>query len=248
MAKKGKGTRRSKQEVFIDENFEVTQKGDVFTFTPKEGSEFTEIATIEDVEDKKTACLLLYDVLKPGAPEEPKDTRVSLMDLAVKHGTDKLAHGYIPFYEKHIGTPKRLLEIGCYEGASTRMWREYFPPSVEVASLDLFIEKEQPDIDGVQFFKGNQSDVQLLEFLAANDFDVVIDDGSHGAKDQWLVLNTFVKPGTLVIIEDLHCNFDGNGFWNQGLAESETILGKIKSGSFPYKHECYLDKIVFVWG
>lgn len=55
----------------------------------------------------------------------------TLCELAAKHGTDKLKHGYTPLYHE-LFTPHRdqqfsLVEIGVLNGASIRMWRDYFP-------------------------------------------------------------------------------------------------------------------------
>jgi hypothetical protein len=108
---------------------------------------------------------------------------MTLHELAKKYSTDKLQHGYIPFYEKYLPkNPKKILEIGVKEGASIRMWREYFPEA-SIHGLDLFDEFPIPDIQGVTFHKGNQLDYQLLAKLRKEDFDVIIDDGSHNARD-----------------------------------------------------------------
>lgn len=129
---------------------------------------------------------------------------MTLHDLAVKHGSDKAQHNYLQFYETMIRTtPKKLLEIGVLKGASIKMWREYFPET-EVHGLDLFIENPIPDIEGVVWHKGNQCDWQLLDALRHEDFDVIIDDGSHNSRDQ-LITFFGLFNGKQYYIEDLHC-------------------------------------------
>jgi hypothetical protein len=139
---------------------------------------------------------------------------MTLHELAKKYSTDKLQHGYIPFYEKYLPkNPKKILEIGVKEGASIRMWREYFP-NAEIHGLDLFEEFPIPNIEGVTFHKGNQLDHQLLAKLRKEDFDVIIDDGSHNARDM-LVTFFSLYSGKHYFIEDLHCNDEE--FYSQGL-------------------------------
>lgn len=243
----------TKKEKFIKANFNIDEDGEGFVFTPKEDSklEIEGSVKIENVGSLKEASLMLYESIhqEKTKPNNEVIAERQLEDLASKYPTDKLQHGYLTYYAKHLD-PKTdtILEIGCYEGNSVRMWREFFSEETRVLSLDLFVDNPVPNIDGVDFFTGSQSDEDILDLLESFEPTVIIDDGSHGAKDQWLVVEKFLKPGRLVIIEDLHCNFDGNGFWNQGLAEGETILGKIKSGEFNYNHKVYLDKIVFIWG
>lgn len=144
---------------------------------------------------------------------------VSLIELAKKYGTDKLEHGYIPFYEQHLPkNPKRILEIGVKEGKSIAMWRDYFPDT-EIWGLDLFDEHSEPmgrfiNDDQVTFVKGNQCDCRILEQLRKYDFDVIIDDGSHNARDQMMTFFGLFS-GKHYFIEDLHCNHDE--FFSQGL-------------------------------
>jgi hypothetical protein len=156
---------------------------------------------------------------------------MTLHDLAVKYGTDKLQHGYIPFYEMSLPKePKRILEIGVKEGASLGVWAEYFP-NAEIHGLDLFIENEIRNVyynidrlsegklkfDRFTMHQGNQCDWQILELLRNLDFDVIIDDGSHNSRDQ---LMTFfgLYNGKHYFIEDLQCNDEE--FYSQGLPAS----------------------------
>lgn len=144
----------------------------------------------------------------------------NLAELATKYKTDKLDHGYIPFYESTLPkNPKRILEIGVKQGASIRMWKEYFPDT-EIHGLDLFEEFPVPDIEGVFFHKGNQIDYRVLEELRKFDFDVVIDDGSHNSRDQMISFFGLFSKHCIYYIEDLHCCDDE--FYRQGLPHSFT--------------------------
>lgn len=141
----------------------------------------------------------------------------TLYDLAVKHGSDKAEHGYCPFYEAHLPkNPKKLLEIGVLKGASIRMWKEYFP-DCEVHGLDLFMDNPIPEIEGVVWHKGNQLDYLLLEQLRKENFDIVVDDGSHNSRDQMITFFGLFN-GNPYFIEDLQCCAES--FYRDGLPES----------------------------
>lgn len=106
-----------------------------------------------------------------------------------------------------------MLEIGVLHGASIRMWQEYFPET-EIHGLDLFIENPIPEIDGVTWHKGNQCDHLLLERLRNENFDLIIDDGSHNARDQMITFFGLYNGG-MYFIEDIQCNSDE--YFSQGL-------------------------------
>lgn len=141
---------------------------------------------------------------------------MTLHELAVKYGSDKADHGYLDFYEQTLPEkPKKLLEIGVKKGASIRMWKEWFPDT-EIHGLDLFQEFNKPEIDGVTWHKGNQCDWKLLEQLRTENFDVVIDDGSHNSRDQMMTFFGLFN-GNHYYIEDLHCCH--SELFGQGLPE-----------------------------
>lgn len=156
-----------------------------------------------------------------------------LSELAAKYGTDKLDHGYIPFYETHLPkNPKKILEIGVKEGKSIRMWREYFPDA-EIHGLDLFAEFPVPEISGVTFWTGNQLDYNILAKLRNENFDLIIDDGSHNSRDQMISFYGLFTRGHY-FIEDIHCCSEE--FYRQGLPydfTAEFIPHGIKDSKSP---------------
>lgn len=141
---------------------------------------------------------------------------MTLHELAIKHGSDKAEHGYCDFYEMRLPKePKKILEIGVFKGASMRMWKEFFP-NAEIHGLDLFLENPIPDNTCAFYHQGHQCDWKLLEQLRKENFDVIIDDGSHASRDQ---LMTFfgLFNGKQYYIEDTHCCF--HDFYREGLPE-----------------------------
>jgi hypothetical protein len=140
---------------------------------------------------------------------------MNLQQLAIKYKTDKHDHGYMPFYEKHLpDNPKKILEIGVHHGNSIRMWKEYFP-NTEIHGLDLFSELDPPaNLPDVIWHKGNQCDWLLLEKLRNENFDVIIDDGSHNSRDQMITFFGLFN-GNHYFVEDTHCAEEE--FYRQGL-------------------------------
>ena len=148
---------------------------------------------------------------------------MSLKELAIKHGTDK-AFFYADFYETLFAGMKvsKLLELGIgspetmkesvsragwtdYKpGASLRMWAEYFPEA-QIYAMDrnrnILINEGRIHS---QWFE--QSDV-LTYRCFNNQFDIIIDDGSHELMDQLTARSYFVPlslaNGGIYITEDL---------------------------------------------
>ena len=139
---------------------------------------------------------------------------MSLDEIGLAQGTDKASHGhdYLRVYEPLIpaDVPVRLLEVGWYEGASMRTWREYLHPESIVVGVD--INQPADPVDRVHFRQANATKPTEIIPVAEEfgDFDVIVDDGSHLSPD---VVETFrllwsrVVPGGLYIIEDLHVSY-----------------------------------------
>lgn len=173
---------------------------------------------------------------------------MTLDELAIKYESDKssLGHDYMPFYENVLPeNPESILEIGILKGASMRAWREYFPEA-KLYGLDLFEENPMPDIDGVMWFKGSQANETILYDIRNNiKPQIIVEDASHNCIAHWVTLYSLISCCDIYIIEDLHtCE---NPFFQQGLSFEQTILGAIKTGQFPFRHELYNDKIVAIY-
>lgn len=140
---------------------------------------------------------------------------MTLDELGVKYGTDKssIAHGYLDIYETYFEGKRfndiDLLEIGIKEGASLRMWKEYFQ-SGEIYGIDTNSSCLQYSDNRINIEIGDQSDDRFLNNLFIDnvkEFDIIIDDGGHYPQHQIKSFNTLfhrLKCGGLYIIEDLH--------------------------------------------
>src|SRR6516162_7560035 len=142
-------------------------------------------------------------------------TRSILDVLGRKHGTDKASgsHNYHDWYHGYLqrlrDEPIKLLEIGVGDGASLRMWRDYFHRG-HIVGMDLREDRKE-------LFTGDQRiAIEIGNSGVDNDlhrvaeahfpFDVIVDDGGHDPQDQILayhVLMDYMRPGGFYILEDV---------------------------------------------
>lgn len=134
----------------------------------------------------------------------------SLHELGLKYGADKATfHQYCDFYQQWLPDPAkfkgRLLEIGVMDGASLRMWAEYYPDA-EIVGVDIYDKSHLVLPANVTVYTMDVTDAEQMDTLGT--FDIIVDDGSHMTQDQidsfeWLFKNQLSRSGRY-IIEDLH--------------------------------------------
>jgi len=165
----------------------------------------------------------------------------TLDEIFIKYNTDKgsnLGHNYSPLYEKYL--PKKVnkfLEIGAWKGAGIKSFKEWYNHEGMFYAMDLFTEgwdlitPEQLQAEGINHFKGSQSDMYLLNGIKEQ-FTVIVDDGSHHTYD---MITTFkhlfvnnLESGGMYIVED--CHDYKNDWWRQGIVteREDTLMGVIK--------------------
>lgn len=137
---------------------------------------------------------------------------MKLQELNQKFNSDKGGkHCYLEKYYQSKFDPvrtstKKVFEIGVYEGASIRLWREYFE-NAEIYALEVLSKRRRmfEGEDRINLIIGNSIQSSSYTHLP-KDFDIIIDDGSHKPEDQF---NTFklahqhLRTGGLYIIEDV---------------------------------------------
>lgn len=184
--------------------------------------------------------------------------------LAERYGTDKgpSDHNYTPLYEKYLGRhrdePLTLLEMGVWQGASLRMWREYFP-NATIVGIDN--KDRNIHILGVEMLFSDQDNPHLVK--AMSDLDpppsVIIDDASHvSSKTIRTFQNLFpiLQPGGIYVIEDLQTSYDETHY---GLSEAsfdperswrgnptamqfcKRLADEVNSSLFPERHRLGFD-------
>ncbi|CAB3687781.1 class I SAM-dependent methyltransferase [Achromobacter pestifer] len=134
---------------------------------------------------------------------------------------------YLDEYERtlepHRDQPVHLLEIGIQNGGSLEIWLSYFSNVVRLIGCDI-----NPDCAKLTYADprirvivgdANTPDTYNAITGECEQFDIIIDDGSHRSgdivKSFCLYFPTLAESGTF-IVEDLHCSywseFDGGLF------------------------------------
>lgn len=149
---------------------------------------------------------------------------ISLHDIGKKHNTDKVDNwhtifnkSYLNIYENyfsHFRNKKiKLLEIGVRDGASIKVWEEYFQ-FAEIYGLDIDPRCLVHQSEKTKIKIGCQADGELIKNLVeeVGQFDIIIDDGSHINE---LIVKSFnllfphLNKGGIYIIEDMQCSYLG---------------------------------------
>ncbi len=174
---------------------------------------------------------LIYKLRKKVPIDDFDDRGKSLDSLFHFYGSDKAnifktrndkGHGFTNFYLKHLksfeGNNLNILEIGSYAGASAAAFVKYFDRT-KVFCFDVNISNFKYKSENIQVFgldiKNKQKVDKIIKeiFLKNNfeNFDIIIDDGSHKLSDILLSINNYfryLKNNGLYIIEDFkHPNY-----------------------------------------
>jgi SAM-dependent methyltransferase len=144
-------------------------------------------------------------------------------------GGDKgTIHSYIEIYEKLFSpfqNPVKLLEIGVNYGESMNLWRKYFHKDSTIIGVDII--KNKLLFTDFTFIQDDATRIKFADTMS-DDFDIIIDDGSHNIHHQILsFIHLFpkLKPGGLYIIEDIQ-NIDNNKGLFLNMARNVQILDR----------------------
>ncbi|MGO8745772.1 MAG: class I SAM-dependent methyltransferase [Thermoguttaceae bacterium] len=161
-----------------------------------------------------------------------------LSTLNLEHRSDKgacdHAYGgmtYLDIYEQYFApirhAVKSVLELGVYEGASLRLWRDYFT-NAKIHGIDHSPDCKKHEGARVKVTIGPQDDPKTIDAAVAADgpFDLIIDDASHlhpMTIASWNLLWPHITPGGWYVIEDLgFCNAWSNNprhVWEEWIAK-----------------------------
>lgn len=217
----------------------------------------------------------------PSIKIDYKDSVTDLCLLAKKYNIDKSSQRenpgpndsnhchpysllYSALFRKVKDTPMNFCEIGIAEGRSLLMWNEYLTNS-QIYGFEFF-EKwlnnwstNHSDISRVKVAAMDvRDDTQIIAPFAAAGvmYDCIIDDSSHMFYDMIRIINCsiqFLKPGGMIIIEDIRKPFDEAWFYeslkpvlslfqkvffvdldharrNSGVVNNDKVLVLIKNG------------------
>lgn len=144
----------------------------------------------------------------------------TLDEIGIKYGTDKSSkgHDYLRHYERTLSQFRSdnftLIEIGGLNGASLKMWEEYFP-SATIVCVDINPSVAQYATDRIRVEIGNAASPAFLKSVL-NRYGrprIVLDDGSHRWDHQRISFEEFlpmIEEGGILIIEDIHTSFEPN--------------------------------------
>ena len=175
----------------------------------------------------RTIDACYYDLLNIIPPKNY--TYMTLSEFAKRYPTDKdFTHKYYDsVYEKYFNPikddAKLICEIGIggFSGAhgwipgnSLKVFRDYFV-NASILGLDIVRHENIADLDRITLDWLDQSKRDLVIEYAAKlqDYDLILDDGSHNVYDQQITLAHFLKSlksGGIYVLEDLHSSIEVN--------------------------------------
>lgn len=186
--------------------------------------------------------------------------------VATKCGTDKgpRSHNYTSTYSEFFLPFRKIggitiLEIGVKDGASLRMWSEYFPNS-KIIGID--VNPKCANLSGPFTVEvGSQDDYAFLGCICKKHgpFSIIIDDGSHISSHQiksMLFLWSHLRPGGWYCIEDVHTSYMhryGGGFGRYGsfIESSKRFIDSVNSkhwkgqAKFASAYDGQIERILF---
>ena len=200
-------------------------------------------------------------------------TFTPLCQLATKYMTDKSPynimthrHPYTMIYDMFLrpyqmmGADLHLGEVGILNGASVRMWREYFPDaSLSAFDIDKVALEKVSVIHGVSAYHVDAGEIGGLRQALAEateggkKFTVLLEDASHRLDHQLIFLREaidFVAPGGLLIIEDIFREIPAARFQEALDLISEKVANAVLvQPEHPYRWSPNWDndRILFVW-
>lgn len=166
---------------------------------------------------------------------------MTLDELAIKHKTDKGStdHSYTSKYslylEQYRNEKFNLLEIGVCDGASVKMWKDYFPKA-NIVALDIDSRCKEFEEDRINIHIGDQTDIKFLNNIIKeyNHFEIILDDGGHSWRQQIISFETLfpqLTPGGMYFIEDMHTSYRPGSVWDDypttGIDYFKTLVDKV---------------------
>ena len=156
---------------------------------------------------------------------------------------DQLFRRIVDGFELPDGSkrPLHFLEIGVDQGGSLEIWREYFGPDAVIFGVDINPDCKIDDRDDLQVRIGSQSDPVFMKSVVREmgGVDVIVDDGSHVAKDQRSSFDTLfplLSERGLYVIEDTHTAY--HLYWGGGYRRTGTVI-EVAKGMVDGLHRAY---------
>ncbi|MCB1501970.1 MAG: class I SAM-dependent methyltransferase [Bauldia sp.] len=142
---------------------------------------------------------------------------------------------YFPVYERHFGryanTDVVLFEIGCGQGGSLQMWKQYLGPYARIVGIDNRPECAAYAEHQIEIRIGDQADSAFLDGVC-DEFgspDIVIDDGSHimeHVNASFTTLYPRLERRGVYLVEDMQTAYWPN--YGGGLRRPDTFVERCK--------------------
>jgi len=183
--------------------------------------------------------------LIPSVHVDYKSNSTELCEIGKKYNVDKSSqrenpgpndsnhcHPYSLLYHALFHNNRNdslnFCEIGIAEGRSLLMWEEYFSKA-EIYGFEFlpkwlthwstnFSHKTRIHVNYMNVCLDNEIVDPLKNCGESVKFDCIIDDSSHAFYDMIRIIkqaHTFVKPGGMIIIEDIQRSFDEVWFYEE---------------------------------
>ncbi len=109
--------------------------------------------------------------------------------------------------------PKRVLEIGCWDGGTMQVWLEnatlgcsVFAVDLEHRNSDAYKDWQKPGTE-LSIYTGSSLEPDGWEFISANGpYDWVFIDGDHsaaGVRSDWHICAKNAAPGAVILLHDI---------------------------------------------
>ena len=180
----------------------------------------------------------------------------ALEDLGRREVTDKsyYIHNYLNKYEHFLDKFRderfTLLELGVFEGASERMWRDYFQQA-EIVGVDIDARCKQYEGDRIRIEIADLGEYENLKRLRDFRPTIIVDDASHLWSHQIKALFTLydvLPSGGVYIIEDMETAANPEQYpgFNDCKVDSYTVcerLMRVVMSKTPCKEEPFAAEI-----
>lgn len=124
---------------------------------------------------------------------------MKISEILAIYDTDKVnGHCYGDFYDDLFSkydrnAPLNILEIGTQKGGSLCAWQDYFP-NAKITGVDIVdVVKPEYKRESITYILSD-----IKQWKSDEEYDIIIDDGSHFLEDVLYVVNNF-KFKTLVV-------------------------------------------------
>jgi len=160
----------------------------------------------------------------------------SLYEIGKKHNSDKSTHhlftlAYDLVFLHFRFDPIHLLEIGVLDGASLKMWAEYFPFG-SIYGVDIK-DTSHFNTERIKTFVADQANPDQLKKLPFP-LHIIVDDGGHTMLQQQISLvHLFphLLSNGIYVIEDLHTSLPpyGDKYGNNGNNSTIQLLQDLEN-------------------